>query len=525
MLKELKFLNVLLILALLATLAGSFGFNASATQAKAHPLLVQIAEQAPEKLVSVIVQKASQGPQAEALAVKLGGVVTKDLRIIHAFSARMSARDAMALAKSPGVRWVSPDASVVKTGRKSPGTSPGGGTTTTSTGAEASTLCAGCIGTTALINTYNRTVGADRLWNEAPYLQGQGITVAVLDTGLSANTDLNGRVLVSQSFNSQTLSALDTYGHGSHVAGIIGGNGTNSGGAYTGMAPKVNLINLRVSDEYGNGSSSDVVAALQWVYDHHQAYNIRVVNISFNSSLPESYHTNPICAAAEILWFNGVVVVVSGGNLGKNDLYPPANDPFVITVGASDDLGTADPADDVLAKFSAYGATQDGFSKPDLVAPGVDLVSTLTNPFSKLAVEHPENVVYVGSQPDYFRMSGTSMAAPVVSGAAALLLQDEPNLTPDQVKYRLKATARPMHKQTGSGAGLLDVYAAVHSTTTASANTGLTASQLLWSGSEPLAWSSVSWNSVSWNSVSWNSVSWNSVSWNSVSWNSVYWEP
>jgi serine protease AprX len=127
-------------------------------------------------------------------------------------------------------------------------------------------------------------------------------------------------------------------------------------------------------------------------------------------------------------------------------------------------------------------------------------------------------------------MSGTSMAAPMVSGAAALLLQDEPRLTPDQVKYRLMATAVhdsrwPAYNAGSAGSGYLDIYAAVHGTTTGSANTGSAASHLLWTGSRPITWNSVSWNSVSWNSVSWNSVSWNSVSWNSVSWNSDYWGP
>ena len=347
--------------------------------------------------------------------------------------------------------------------------------------------------------------------------------MAVLDTGVSSSADLQNRVLLSKTFSVLSFEGNDFYGHGSHVMGIVGGNGANSSGAYVGVAPKVNLINLQVSDAFGNGKSSNVVAALQWVYENHVAYNIRVVNISFNTTIPESYHTNPISAAAEILWFNGVVVVVSAGNEGKNGLYPPANDPFVITVGAANDQGTGDPADDSLATFSAYGTTADGIQKPDLVAPGVNIVSLLTNPFSRLASDHPDNVVKSNNAPVYFRMSGTSMSAPVVSGAAALLMQDEPGLTPDQVKYRLMATARPLKKATGSGAGMLDINAAVQGTSTESANIGLPASQLLSSGSEPVTWNAVSWNAVSWNAVSWNAVSWNAVSWNAVSWNSVDW--
>jgi serine protease AprX len=227
------------------------------------------------------------------------------------------------------------------------------------------------------------------------------------------------------------------------------------------------------------------------------------------------------------LWFNGIVVVVSAGNNGTATLYPPANDPFVITVGATDDLGTPGLSDDQMATFSAYGVTESGFAKPDLVAPGRNIIGFLPEN-GKLTIGrlHPANRV----NQHYFRMSGTSMAAPMVSGAVALLLQDEPGLNPDQVKYRLKATAVkaagwPAYNTAKAGAGYLDVFAAVHGTSQQSANTGQTASQLLWTGSEPITWGSVSWNSVSWNSVSWNSVSWNSVSWNSVSWNSDYWGP
>ena len=151
-------------------------------------------------------------------------------------------------------------------------------------------------------------------------------------------------------------------------------------------------------------------------------------------------------------------------------------------------------------------------------------------PNAVLAQQHPGNrqADPIQSNYFYFRMSGTSVAAPMVAGAAALLLQDEPNLTPDQVKYRLMTTANRQwqgYNAAKAGAGLLDIRAAVNGNSTASANTGLPASQLLWSGTQPVTWNSVSWNSVSWNSVSWNSVSWNSVSWNSVSWNSDYWGP
>jgi serine protease AprX len=349
--------------------------------------------------------------------------------------------------------------------------------------------------------------------------------VAVVDSGVNPADDYytvsgQSRLVTSIKFNNgYNQSIFDGYGHGQHVAGIIGGNGRHLGGAYIGVAPMVNLINVKVSDDNGVANASNVVAGLQWVNDNRNSYNIKVVNLSLNSSVAESYHTNPLDAAVEILWFNKITVVVSSGNIGKNALFPPANDPFVITVGATDDRGTLSSGDDVLASYSGYGKTNDGFQKPDLVAPGTNIVSLRVPSGSTLDRQHPDHIV----DGYYFRMSGTSMSAPVVSGAIALLLQSEPNLTPDQVKYRLMATARPFADSKTAGAGYVNVYAAVHSTTTQSANTGVPVSRLLTSGSNPVNWNSVNWNSVNWNSVNWNSVNWNSVNWNSVNWNSVNW--
>ena len=483
-------------------------------QAHAQPLLLEMSARQPDSTVSVIVQKLARNSGVEARVAALGGKVTRDLSIINAFSAQVPARNVAELAKTQGVRWVSLDAPTVSTGG---GTSGGSGG------------CAACLDTSKLVSSYDAAVRAPNVWNTTPYLQGQGIGVAVVDSGINDShpdfTDASGgsRVLSSQKFNSNTTYAADFYGHGTHVAGIIAGNGKASGGAYIGIAPKANLINVKVSDDNGGATASDVIAGLQWVLENKGKYNIRVVNMSLNSSVMESYHVDPIDAAAEILWFNGIVVVVASGNTGKNALYPPANDPFVITVGAADDLGTAKLADDKIAAFSASGRTSDGFRKPDLVAPGVKLTAPLASNNSVIARQYPVGLVsgFTGSG-YYFKMSGTSMAAPVVAGAVALLLQDEPNLTPDQVKYRLTATARVMSGST-AGAGMLDVPQAVNGNTSASANTGVQASQLLWTGDQPITWNSVNWNSVNWNSVNWNSVNWNSVNWNSVNWNSDFW--
>jgi len=368
------------------------------------------------------------------------------------------------------------------------------------------------------------TIKADQL-----NLTGSGVTVAVVDSGLTTKnndfiSEINSRIIANQSFGNQT-SSKDEYGHGTHVAGIIGGNGAASGGLYKGVAPGVNLVNLRVSDKDGMTYESSLIDSLQWVYNNKTTYNIRVVNLSMNSTVAQSYHTSPLDAAVEILWFNGIVVVVSAGNNGTADgpsiIYPPANDPFVITVGATEDKGTGDLWDDNLAVFSAYGLTEDGFAKPDLVAPGRNVIAPLSEKASTIFTAHPLH--RVGDY--YFRMSGTSMSAPMVSGAVALLLQDEPYLNPDQVKYRLTATANQNwnYYASQSGAGYLDVYKTVYGTTTESANQEIMPSLMLATGNNAINFDSVGWNSVGWNSVGWNSVGWNSVGWNSVGWNSVGW--
>ncbi len=471
---------------------------------RAQPELIALAQQQPKAIIGVIVQKNETSTDVEQRVAQLGGTVTLDLHIINAFAAQLTARASIVLAQMQGVRWVSLDAPAVKP-----------------------SACNACVDTTKLKSVYDSAIGADRVWNEGPkYLQGQGVGVAVVDSGVNPTDDYyytvsgRSRLVTSVTFNNgHNQSVFDGYGHGQHVAGVIGGNGRLLGGTYIGVAPMVNLINVKVSDDNGTANASNVVAGLQWVNDNRDHYNIKVVNLSLNSSIAESYHTNPLDAAVEILWFNGITVVVSSGNIGTNALFPPANDPFVITVGATDDRGTLSTGDDVLASYSGYGKTDDGFRKPDLVAPGTNIVSLRVPSGSRLEREHPDHIV----DSYYFRMSGTSMSASVVSGAIALLLQSEPNLTPDQVKYRLMATARPFANSKRAGAGYLNIYAAVHSTTTQSANTGVAVSRLLTSGSDPVNWNSVNWNSVNWNSVNWNSVNWNSVNWNSVNWNSVNW--
>jgi serine protease AprX len=391
-------------------------------------------------------------------------------------------------------------------------------------------------------HTYLDTLNVRPVWNMG--LKGTNVYVAIIDSGMAPDLDFqrlpgepgitSSRLHAQVSFNDNTNLAFDTNGHGTHVAGIVGGSGQKSNGLYKGIAPNVGFLSLKVSDDNGMAYESDVVEAMQWVYDNNRnvgttsaitPYRIRVVNLSLNSTVEQSYHTSPLSAAAEILWFNGVVVIASAGNTTSESGYntinaAPANDPFIITVGATDENSTAVRSDDQVAFFSAYGTTMDGFRKPDLVAPGRNIIATLS---SKSWWRNNYNNRFVDGI--YFRASGTSMAAPMVTGAVALLLQDEPNLTPDQVKYRLLNTGSTIQGVPGdpNSYPYLDVYAAVTGITTESANQGILPSQLLTTGDDAITWGSVGWNSVGWNSVGWNSVGWNSVGWNSVGWNSVGW--
>ena len=495
--KSTRFILTFVVIMMLITPGGAVVSNE--LTAKAQPQLVQLAAENPEQTVAVVVQKLGQTNLPETQVTQSGGRVMQTLSIINAFVAEMTAETAVELSRAETVRWVSLDAKVT------------------------SSTCAQCVDIKNLASTYIYTIRADKAWNASPYLQGQGVGIAILDSGVNPNGDLYTNMGVNRQvanirFNTDyNQNTSDGYGHGTHVSSVAAGDGSDSNGKYIGVAPMANVINVKVTNDDGSARASDVILGLQWVLENKNTYNIRVVNISFNSTVDESYHTSPLDAAVEILWFNKIVVVVSAGNQANGILYPPANDPFIITVGATDDKGTASINDDIVASFSAFGTTTDGIVKPDLVAPGNNVIARMVNTNMGMAKAHPANVI---SQ-TYFKMSGTSVSAPMVSGAVAILLQSEPNLTPDQVKYRLMTTANTTwngYNSTKAGAGYLDISAAVKTKTTASANTNTLPSQLLTTGTEPITWGSVGWNSVGWNTVGWNTVGWNTVGWNTDYW-------
>jgi len=280
----------------------------------------------------------------------------------------------------------------------------------------------------------------------------------------------------------------------------------------------VNLVSVKVGGNDGTGYESDVVAGLQWVYDHRERLGIRVVNLSVTAATPQSYHTSPLDAAVEVLWFNGIVVVVAAGNNGV--LYPPANDPFVITVGAVNERGTPDIRDDRIPDWSVWGEDEAGRVKPDLVAPGVQMVTTLA-PKSVIRNEHTDKIV----DDYYIKFSGTSASAAVVSGAVALMLQEEPGLNPDQVKARLWESARrwPGMKPRRAGHGYLSVSGALSASTTDSANAGVLISGFLTPPGIAVEWNGVNWGGVNWGGVNWGGVNWGGVNWGGVNWGGVNW--
>ena len=318
-----------------------------------------------------------------------------------------------------------------------------------------------------------RVTGANAAWQKG--FTGDGVDVAVIDTGVAPVPALSAasKVVVGPdlSFESQSsnLRHLDTYGHGTHMAGIIAGRetpkGTGAGYAadrtnFYGMAPDARLVSLKLADHDGAVDVSQVIAAINWVVAHRYdgGANIRVLNLSFGTQSPQSAALDPLSWAAEVAWHAGIVVVASAGNdSGKYaGLANPAYNPFVIAVGAADTRSTDSRSDDIVPSFSAR---QDGTARGvDLVAPGVGIVSSGV-PGSKLFESYPAARVGNG----LLRGSGTSQAAAVVSGAAAVLLSKYPWLNPDQVKGLLvrNADRLPGQDVAAQGAGELDLAGAV----------------------------------------------------------------
>jgi len=403
--------------------------------------------------VGVIVQKwsaADHGP--ERTVARLGGRVTDALPIVAGFAASLPGWAVAKLARSPGVLAVTPDRRVHVQG--------------TASGSQVRSV-------------YPKVVRADKAWQQG--VTGSGVTVAVVDTGVASVPDLAGRLVpVTEGLGqpkpcknlSGELNCNDAYGHGTFIAGLIAGNGASSGGKWKGVAPGARILSVKIAGADGAADVSNVLAAIQWVVSFKDRYGIRVLNLSLGTDSTQSYLTDPLNYAVERAWAAGIMVVVAASNRGPDPqtISKPADDPWVITAGATDDRGTASLSDDLLPDFSGRGPTAaDGLAKPDLVAPGAHMIS-LRAPGSTIDTQFPW---YVDGS--YRRGSGTSMATGVVSGAAALMVQANPSITPDRAKFALLATARRAASDDplAVGSGVVDAYAAALQTPSGVVNLGL----------------------------------------------------
>jgi serine protease AprX len=432
----------------------------------------------PHSVVNVVVQFFAP-PDSTQLATidQIGGVHQAELNLIHAGLYTIPSGALDALVNHPNVRYVSPDRRVE-----------------------------------AMLDTAGPAVGAQMALTYG--WDGTNVGVAIIDSGIQPEKDLLdktaklgnvSRVVYSQSFVPKVTSTSDQFGHGTHVAGIVAGNATSSTGpgyyrAFRGIAPNAKVINLRVLDSNGAGTDSAVVSAINTAIQLQSKYNIRVINLSLGRPVFESYTLDPLCQAVEKAWKAGIVVVVAAGNEGRNrsqgtdgyaTITAPANDPLVITVGAIKTMATTSRADDLMASYSSKGPTLlDHIVKPDLVAPGNrttsllafnSVLNTNSSSINRVLSSSYQNTISQKYSTDYYKLSGTSVAAPIVSGAAAVMLSRDSTLTPDTIKARLMKTATksfPLYSTAVDmnntvyttqydiftiGAGYVDLWAAVNS--------------------------------------------------------------
>ncbi|GAC1562064.1 MAG: hypothetical protein NVS2B7_36230 [Herpetosiphon sp.] len=482
--------------------------RAQAKDKRVFPQLHQQAQAQPNARFRVIVTRHNHDRDADEQAAERGSKL-KEMDGQDAFVAELSGTDLENLADDESVQYIAPDAAMQQTAT---------------------------VDAALLTSMYPQAVNAPTLWNNG--ITGDAVSVAVIDSGVSSavddlKTSVGASRIVAAVNKTTDVDASDGYGHGTHVAGIIAGNSWNSldpkvQGKYIGIAPEAGIVNVKVGNNQGITYLSDVVNGIEWVIANRQAYNIRVMNLSLVSSVAESAKTSTLDAAVERAWFNGIFVVVAAGNNGANTLlYPPANDPFVVTVGAADPMASPLPYDDTVAPWSSYGVTQDGYAKPDVVAPGRYMASTQSAD-SVLSKANPGRIV----DGSYLMMSGTSMAAPVVAGIAALAFQNHPQWTNDQVKWLLTTTAIKLGGTTplaGQGAGeVRSAQVVLYDGVPALANQNQPinlqligpAGATIYS-STPIVGTTSSWSTSSWTTSSWTTSSWTTSSWTTANWTSA----
>ena len=546
------------------------------------------------ELQSVIIQTDGDSAAVTRAINANGGRIERQLPIINGFQAYVPAGDIATLRAYPGVTGVTPDLSLESLGKKDKGSSKSSKTTTTAP----APLDPGDM---ALIT---QSTGARDYWSSG--YTGKGIDIAIIDTGIAPVDGLSapGKVVLGPdlSFESQSKKTryLDTNGHGTHLSGIIAGRDDSVTGNYSGnttdfigMAPDARLVSVKVGDAYGHADVSQVIAAIDWIVQHRNdnGLNIRVLNIAFGTNSTMAWWHDPLVQAAEVAWRNGIFVVVSAGNDGEGPKFTGAlsnlaKSPNLMTVGATDTVGTVGQSDDCIPPFSSSG---DFLRRVDVVAPGKSVIS-LKAPGSYADENYGATATY---DDRFFRGSGTSQAAAVVSGAAALVIQQHPDISPTDLKNLLRSTAAKVAKETSESQGAgqinlaaartakvnkvvdiylggldplrnlyetaisgkvwsdgrgsideargthrlvhkgvelrgdIDIFAAPYDSTAMAAarENASNWSGGIWNGNQWTAssWSASSWSASSWSASSWSASSWSASSWSASSWSASSW--
>jgi serine protease AprX len=474
--------------------------SASATAAERSSKLDRQLQEASSDSRRTVIVRVRRGARQRVLERYRRGH-SQEIGLIDAVTTEVKGKELRELTSDPDVLSVSVDADVSATAY------------TASPAAAAASANMGASGTTSLLK---RSLGIQ------DWFSGSSVTVAVIDSGIQNSIDFDGRIIASYDFTNgdraRVMKAVDEYGHGTHVAGLIGSSGASSGGKYAGIAPGVRLLSLKVLTKRGTGKTSDVIRALEFAVANKDRFDIKVINLSLGHPIYEPATSDPLVEAVEMAVRAGIVVVTAAGNVGTNPvtgttgyagILSPGNSPSAITVGASNTGGTTGRRDDRVAPYSSRGPSwYDGIAKPDVVAPGANLLSNEVDG-STLAETYP-NLVVRDKAAKLLRLNGTSMAAGVVTGLVASMLDANnyggylraqmahgnrkpytgvPALTPNAVKAMLQYSATPLRDAAGlkydaltQGSGEVNGYGAL--ALAGAANTGARAGTF---------WMSVSW--------------------------------
>ncbi len=360
-------------------------------------------------ILPIIISYKNNKNMADGKVSSLSNKMSYELPIVNGYACEMSSSAILEMNADPNVEYISYDTRVF-----------------------------------AVMDIARKTVGAEQVFKDG--YTGKGVTVAIIDTGVSPHNDLiypTNRIVGFKDFINKETRPYDDNGHGTHCAGILASSGYSSKGKYRGIAPEANILSIKVLDEKGNGKTSDILSAVQWIIDSKEVYKTKIVNFSLGAIAQYRERKDPLVKAANRAIDNGMVVVAAVGNSGpmRNTILSPATSRYVISVGALDNNRTPETDDDFIASFSSRGPTIDRVRKPDLIAPGVDVMS--------LSYKSLNN---------YTSLSGTSMAAPMVSGAAALLLSQNPDYTHFDIKRILAGACSKINASSlDQGAGILDL--------------------------------------------------------------------